>query len=161
VETAVTTADDTSCSSPGSSTWGRRPWQRPPPRALAEGDRAPYSLVDLEFAQETLSAAITRPREVITVDGVLKAVANYYGLKPRDIRALVFLAQRRRKAPSALIERSSRPWDERRPDRDRRSAYDLRASEHQAAFDAQLTGLVLAAHRPDARADAPSEIFFG
>jgi hypothetical protein len=32
-----------------------------------------------------------------------------------------------------LIERSSRPWDERMPDRDRRSAYDPRTSEHQAA----------------------------
>ena len=43
--------------------------------------------IDLEFAQETLGAAITRPREVITVDGVIKAVANYYGLKPSDIKS--------------------------------------------------------------------------
>jgi chromosomal replication initiator protein len=43
--------------------------------------------IDLEFAQETLGAAITRPREVITVDGVIKAVASYYGLKPSDIKS--------------------------------------------------------------------------
>src|SRR5262245_4848679 len=43
--------------------------------------------IDLEFAQETLGAAITRPREVITVDSVIKAVANYYGLKPSDIKS--------------------------------------------------------------------------
>jgi len=43
--------------------------------------------IDLEFAQETLGATITRPREVITVDGVIKAVASYYGLKPSDIKS--------------------------------------------------------------------------
>jgi len=43
--------------------------------------------IDLEFAQETLGAAITRPREVITVDTVIKAVAGYYGLKPSDIKS--------------------------------------------------------------------------
>jgi chromosomal replication initiator protein len=43
--------------------------------------------IDLEFAQETLGAAITRPREIITVDNVIKAVANYYGLKPSDIKS--------------------------------------------------------------------------
>ncbi|MGE0396060.1 MAG: chromosomal replication initiator protein DnaA [Kofleriaceae bacterium] len=43
--------------------------------------------IDLEFAQETLGAAITRPREVITVDTVIKAVASYYGLKPSDIKS--------------------------------------------------------------------------
>jgi chromosomal replication initiator protein len=43
--------------------------------------------IDLEFAQETLEAAITRPREVVTVDGVIKAVASYYGLKPSDIKS--------------------------------------------------------------------------
>jgi chromosomal replication initiator protein len=43
--------------------------------------------IDLEFAQETLGAAITRPREIITVDGVIKAVASYYGLKPADIKS--------------------------------------------------------------------------
>jgi len=43
--------------------------------------------IDLEFAQQTLGAAITRPREVVTVDGVIKAVATYYGLKPADIKS--------------------------------------------------------------------------
>ena len=43
--------------------------------------------IDLEFAQETLGAAITRPREVITVDSVIKSVASYYGLKPSDIKS--------------------------------------------------------------------------
>jgi len=43
--------------------------------------------IDLEFAQETLGAAITRPREVLTVDGVIKSVASYYGLKPADIKS--------------------------------------------------------------------------
>jgi len=43
--------------------------------------------IDLEFAQETLGAALTRPREVITVDGIIKTVANYYGLKPNDIKS--------------------------------------------------------------------------
>lgn len=43
--------------------------------------------IDLEFAQETLGAAITRPREVITVDSVIKSVASYYGIKPSDIKS--------------------------------------------------------------------------
>ncbi|HLL25699.1 MAG TPA: chromosomal replication initiator protein DnaA [Kofleriaceae bacterium] len=43
--------------------------------------------IDLEFAQETLGAAITRPREVITGESVIKAVASYYGLKPSDIKS--------------------------------------------------------------------------
>jgi len=43
--------------------------------------------IDLEFAQETLGAAISRPREIITVDSVIKAVASYYGLKPSDIKS--------------------------------------------------------------------------
>jgi hypothetical protein len=38
-------------------------------------------------AQETLGAAITRPREIITVDSIIKAVASYYGLKPSDIKS--------------------------------------------------------------------------
>jgi chromosomal replication initiator protein len=42
--------------------------------------------IDLEFAQETLGAAITRPN-VITVDNIIKAVATYYGLKPNDIKS--------------------------------------------------------------------------
>jgi chromosomal replication initiator protein len=43
--------------------------------------------IDIDFARETLGAAITRPREVITVDVVIKAVASYYGLKPADIKS--------------------------------------------------------------------------
>ncbi len=43
--------------------------------------------IDLAFAQETLGAAITRPREIITVDSIIKAVANYYGLKSSDIKS--------------------------------------------------------------------------
>jgi len=43
--------------------------------------------IDLEFAKETLGAALTRPREVITVETIIKAVANYYGLKPSDIKS--------------------------------------------------------------------------
>jgi chromosomal replication initiator protein len=43
--------------------------------------------IDLEFAQETLGAAITRPRDIITVDNVIKVVASYYGLKPSDIKS--------------------------------------------------------------------------
>jgi len=43
--------------------------------------------IDLTFAQETLGGALTRPREHITVDTVIKAVASYYGVKPADIKS--------------------------------------------------------------------------
>ena len=43
--------------------------------------------IDLEFAQETLGAAITRPREILTCESVIKTVASYYGLKPSDIKS--------------------------------------------------------------------------
>ena len=43
--------------------------------------------IDLEFAQETLGAAITRPKEILTVETVIKAVASYYSLKPNDIKS--------------------------------------------------------------------------
>ena len=43
--------------------------------------------IDLEFAKETLGAAISRPREMITVDGIIKSVASYYGLKAADIKS--------------------------------------------------------------------------
>jgi chromosomal replication initiator protein len=43
--------------------------------------------IDLAFAQETLGGALTRPREHITVDTVIKAVASYYGVKPADIKS--------------------------------------------------------------------------
>jgi chromosomal replication initiator protein len=43
--------------------------------------------IDLSFAQETLGAAITRPREIITVDSIIKLVASYYSVKPADIKS--------------------------------------------------------------------------
>jgi chromosomal replication initiator protein len=43
--------------------------------------------IDLEFAQETLGAALTRPREIITVEAIIKVVASYYGLKPAEIKS--------------------------------------------------------------------------
>ena len=43
--------------------------------------------IDIEFAQETLGAALTRPREIVTVESIIKVVASYYGLKPSDIKS--------------------------------------------------------------------------
>lgn len=43
--------------------------------------------INLAFAQETLGAAITRPKEIITVESIIKQVASYYGLKPADIKS--------------------------------------------------------------------------
>ncbi|HTJ47504.1 MAG TPA: chromosomal replication initiator protein DnaA [Kofleriaceae bacterium] len=43
--------------------------------------------IDVHFAQETLGGALSRPREHITVDTVIKAVASYYGVKPQDIKS--------------------------------------------------------------------------
>ncbi|HVV83989.1 MAG TPA: chromosomal replication initiator protein DnaA [Kofleriaceae bacterium] len=43
--------------------------------------------IDLAFAQETLGGAIARPREHITVDTVIKAVASYYGVKAVDLKS--------------------------------------------------------------------------
>jgi chromosomal replication initiator protein len=43
--------------------------------------------IDLEFAQETLGNSITRPREIITVESIIKSVASYYGLKTSDIKS--------------------------------------------------------------------------
>ncbi|MCB9559486.1 MAG: chromosomal replication initiator protein DnaA [Kofleriaceae bacterium] len=43
--------------------------------------------IDLAFAQETLGGALTRPREHITCDSVIKAVAGYYGVKPADLKS--------------------------------------------------------------------------
>jgi chromosomal replication initiator protein len=43
--------------------------------------------INLEFARETLDGSITRPREHLTVDAVIKAVAHYYGLKISDIKS--------------------------------------------------------------------------
>lgn len=43
--------------------------------------------INLAYAQETLEGTITRPREHVTVDAIIKAVANYYGLKVADIKS--------------------------------------------------------------------------
>ena len=43
--------------------------------------------IDLAFAQETLGGAIARPRELITADIVIKAVASYYGVKTADLKS--------------------------------------------------------------------------
>ncbi len=43
--------------------------------------------ITLDFARETLEGSITRPREHLTADGVIKSVANYYGLKVSDIKS--------------------------------------------------------------------------
>jgi len=43
--------------------------------------------IDLEFAQETLGGSITRPREIITCETIIKSVASYYGLKTAEIKS--------------------------------------------------------------------------
>jgi chromosomal replication initiator protein len=43
--------------------------------------------IDLEFAQETLGGSITRPREIITVETIIKSTASYYGLKTAEIKS--------------------------------------------------------------------------
>ncbi len=43
--------------------------------------------IDLAFAQETLGGAMTRPREHITCESVIKAVASYYGVKASDLKS--------------------------------------------------------------------------
>ncbi|HUQ03078.1 MAG TPA: chromosomal replication initiator protein DnaA [Kofleriaceae bacterium] len=43
--------------------------------------------IDLAFAHETLGGALARPREHITVDAVIKAVASYYGVKALDLKS--------------------------------------------------------------------------
>jgi len=43
--------------------------------------------IDLAFAHETLGGALARPREHITVDTVIKAVAGYYGVKALDLKS--------------------------------------------------------------------------
>jgi chromosomal replication initiator protein len=43
--------------------------------------------ITLEFARETLESSIARPREQLTTEAVIKAVANYYGLKITDIKS--------------------------------------------------------------------------
>ncbi|MBK7078756.1 MAG: chromosomal replication initiator protein DnaA [Myxococcales bacterium] len=43
--------------------------------------------IDLPFAHETLGGALARPREHITVETVIKAVAAYYGVKGSDLKS--------------------------------------------------------------------------
>jgi chromosomal replication initiator protein len=43
--------------------------------------------IDIDFARTTLEGSLTRAPEQINVDAVLKAVANYYGLKIHDIKS--------------------------------------------------------------------------
>jgi chromosomal replication initiator protein len=43
--------------------------------------------ITLEFARESLEGSIARPREQLTTEAVIKAVANYYGLKITDIKS--------------------------------------------------------------------------
>ena len=43
--------------------------------------------IDLPFARETLEGTVTRPREHLTAESVIKSVANYYGLKVSDIKS--------------------------------------------------------------------------
>lgn len=43
--------------------------------------------IDLPFAQDAIGGAISQPREYLTADVVIKAVAHYYGLKVSDIRS--------------------------------------------------------------------------
>jgi chromosomal replication initiator protein len=43
--------------------------------------------IGLDFAKETLEGAMTRPPEHLTADHIIKAVANYYGLKTNDLRS--------------------------------------------------------------------------
>ncbi len=43
--------------------------------------------ITLEFARETLEGSITRPREHLTVDAIIRAVASYYGLKVSDLKS--------------------------------------------------------------------------
>ena len=43
--------------------------------------------ITMEFARETLEGSLTRPREHLTADAIIKSVANYYGLKVSDIKS--------------------------------------------------------------------------
>ncbi len=43
--------------------------------------------INLDFARETLEGSITRPREHLTAEAIIKSVANYYGLKVGDIKS--------------------------------------------------------------------------
>ncbi|MEM9490783.1 MAG: chromosomal replication initiator protein DnaA [Myxococcota bacterium] len=43
--------------------------------------------IDMNFAQETLGNSLTRPRERLTADAVIRAVASYYGVKVGEIKS--------------------------------------------------------------------------
>ncbi len=43
--------------------------------------------INLDFARETLEGSITRPREHLTVDAIIKAVASYYTIKVSDLKS--------------------------------------------------------------------------
>ncbi len=43
--------------------------------------------IDLAFAREALEGALARPRDVITTEIVMRAVASYYGVKPADLKS--------------------------------------------------------------------------
>ncbi len=43
--------------------------------------------INLDFARETLQGALTRPQEHLTVEQILKSVANYYGVKVADLKS--------------------------------------------------------------------------
>jgi len=54
---------------------------------LAAYSSLSHKEIDLAFAHETLGGALARPREHITCDGVIKAVASYYGVKATDLKS--------------------------------------------------------------------------
>ena len=43
--------------------------------------------ITIDFAHETLDGSISRPREHLTSDTIIKAVAHYYGLKVSDLKS--------------------------------------------------------------------------
>jgi chromosomal replication initiator protein len=43
--------------------------------------------IDMDFARRTLEGSLTRPRERLTTEAIIKAVAGYYGLKVSDIKS--------------------------------------------------------------------------
>ena len=43
--------------------------------------------IDIEFARETLEGSITRPREHLTADAIIKTVASYYTIKVSDLKS--------------------------------------------------------------------------
>jgi len=43
--------------------------------------------ITIDFARETLEGSLTRPPEHLSADHIIKAVANYYGLKTSDLKS--------------------------------------------------------------------------